>query len=127
MVDGKTTETANLNSVTAHQCIIHSIKNRLDCKFSITVSQLAKARSQLFDKIRTRHYGVPSTKILSRNESAPSAFAIGAVSGCQINSGIRTRFYFSLLSSLARNKAPKLVVPAFSRADCWLSEVMASF
>jgi hypothetical protein len=31
-----------------------------------------------------------------------------------------------LLSNLARSNAPRLVVPAFSREDCWLKDAIAS-
>eukprot|EP01139_Manchomonas_bermudensis_P010227 Amastigsp_a340090_4.p3 type:complete len:112 gc:universal Amastigsp_a340090_4:113-448(+) len=34
--------------------------------------------------------------------------------------------HFSLLSSLARSRAPRLVRPALSREDCWLRLAMAS-
>ena len=48
----------------------------------------------------------------------------GSISTGSIRTGVK--YYFSVLSSLARSNAPRLVVPAFSRAEVWLKVAMAS-
>jgi hypothetical protein len=60
---------------------------------------------------------------LSRNPNDASGLRSG---GRLVKSGMTMRIYFSLLSSLARSNAPRLVVPAFSRAEAWLKVAMAS-
>src|SRR4051812_30881899 len=67
----------------------HRIEDRLDRELGVAMGQLAEALGQLHHQIRSRH-----------------AAALRLT-------------YSGLLSSLARSRAPRLVVPAVSRSfDC---------
>lgn len=115
-VNRKTAKSANLDAMPPHQRFVHGIQYGFDREFSIAVCQLAETAGKFFYEVRARHGCSFLRRKSPRTHRAHSGFA---------GKGILAD-YLSEVSSLARSKAPKLVVPAFSRADCWLNVAMAS-
>jgi hypothetical protein len=113
-VDGEAAKTTNFDPVSFDQRMAHGIEDRFDGELGVSACELRKASGQFVNEVRAGHEtGLEkgSKKIPFRvvRRSAPHNSEKGLP---QINNA------YQLLSNLARNKAPKLVVPAFSREDC---------
>jgi len=53
--DRETAKAPDLDTVSAHQCVAHGLKNGCDCKISITRCQLTEPRKEKFDEVRSVH------------------------------------------------------------------------
>ena len=114
-VDREAAEAADLDPVPAHQRVAHGVKNGLDGVFGVAVRELAEARGEFFDEIGAGH-GSRKCHPGDTDHRPEQCLRRAWIASVRNDSPAS---YFSVLSSLARSRAPRLVVPAFSRADCW--------